>query len=59
LARAYDHVGHLAGRSTDPSRANTSWSSGDVLFIVVGTTPDKDGRIPDDVRSMVEALPEG
>jgi hypothetical protein len=42
-----------------PEQGEYLLSSGDVLFIVVGTTPDKDGRIPDDVRSMVEALPEG
>ena len=32
---------------------------GDVLFIVVGTPPDKAGKVPDDVRTMVEALPKG
>ena len=32
-------------------------SSGNVLFIVAGLPPNKDGTIPADVRSMVDALP--
>jgi hypothetical protein len=42
-----------------PEQGEYLLSSGDVLFIVVGTPSDKDGAIPDDVRSMVEALPKG
>lgn len=34
-------------------------SSGDILFIVIGTPPDKAGNVPADVRAMVEALPKG
>ena len=32
-------------------------SSGNVLFIVAGLPPTKDGLVPDDIRRMVEALP--
>jgi hypothetical protein len=31
-------------------------SSGNVLFIVAGLPPTKDGKVPDDIRGMVEAL---
>ena len=42
-----------------PEQGEYLLSSGDVLFIVVGTPPGKEGKVPDDVRAMVEALPEG
>jgi hypothetical protein len=42
-----------------PEQGEYLLSSRDVLFIVVGTPPGKDGKVPDDVRAMVEALPEG
>ena len=32
-------------------------SSGNVLFIVAGQPPTKDGKVPDDIRALVEALP--
>ena len=32
-------------------------SSGNVLFIVAGLPPSKDGKVPDDVRSLINALP--
>jgi len=42
-----------------PEEGEYLLSSGDVLFIVVGTPPGKDGKVPDDVRTMVESLPKG
>jgi hypothetical protein len=41
----------------DASQGEYLLSNGNVLFIVVGTPPDKAGKVPDDVRAMVEALP--
>jgi len=32
-------------------------SSGNVLFIVAGLPPAKDGKVPDDIRLLIEALP--
>jgi hypothetical protein len=42
-----------------PEQGEYLLSTGDVLFIVVGTPPGKDGKVPDDVRKLVEALPGG
>ena len=42
-----------------PDQGEYLVSSRDVLFIVIGTAPAKDGLVPDDVRAMVEALPKG
>lgn len=42
-----------------PEQGEYLTSNGDVLFIVVGTPPDKAGKVPDDVRAMVAALPQG
>jgi hypothetical protein len=43
----------------DPNQGEYLLSRGDVLFIVVGTPPDKAGEVPDDVKAMVAALPGG
>jgi len=42
-----------------PEEGEYLLSSGNVLFIVAGTPPGKDGKVPDDVRRLVEALPAG
>jgi lipoprotein-anchoring transpeptidase ErfK/SrfK len=42
-----------------PEQGEYLLSSGDVLFIVAGMPPGKDGKVPDDVRKLVEALPGG
>ena len=39
-----------------PDQGEYLLSSGNVLFIVAGLPPETDGKVPDDVRSMVEAL---
>jgi hypothetical protein len=42
-----------------PEQGEYLLSSGDVLFIVAGMPPGKDGKVPDDIRKLVEALPGG
>lgn len=40
-----------------PEEGEYLLSSGNVLLIVAGLPPTKDGKVPDDIRTMVEALP--
>jgi hypothetical protein len=40
-----------------PEQGEYLLSSGNVLFIVAGLPPRTDGKVPDDVSTMVEALP--
>lgn len=40
-----------------PEEGEYLLSSGNVLFIVAGLPPTKDGKVPDDIRKLVEALP--
>jgi hypothetical protein len=40
-----------------PEQGEYLLASGNVLFIVAGLPPAKDGTVPDDVRLMIEALP--
>jgi len=42
-----------------PEQGEYLISSRDVLFIVIGTAPAKDGTVSADVRKLVEALPKG
>jgi hypothetical protein len=42
-----------------PEEGEYLLASGNVLFIVAGTPPGKDGEVPDDIRKLVEALPGG
>jgi hypothetical protein len=40
-----------------PEEGEYLLASGNVLFIVAGLPPTKDGKVPDDIRKLVEALP--